>query len=521
MRRSRGQVWPLGSLDAHRTMFAALARNVALTGIAYFIVSLVGLLLAPVLIAAYGVAGYGQIILARIFLPSAAFGFLDLGVGENATRLVATARAKGSWSAAGQGIAVLCIISLATSIVAACAIALAAGHISGWLSIPSAQQNGFASVLRITAALLPFLFLSLIAEGIIKGFENFGQLRSCEVASALTFGGATLMLVDGGYGANAICLAFLSSVTLRAAMATFFVFGLCRANSLRLAQYDRSVRQDIFAWSRTMLSNKILGVVQTQMASPLLGLLVGPAAVGLFDAIVRIPRFAKSIFALTSSTVVPLAARLQAGDEAGAVSKLGLVGTLTAFVLFAPVTIMAMAFAEPIIHHWLGRAIEPYWYWLSLMLFVPLLSVSTSFGGSMLLANHAAVKRLNRLATIQIILQIGVSLALLPFVSPWSFVIGQVASMFVIYPFQINLIRRELAIGSGLFRWLSIIFVSSLGVALLCRASVPEPGLIDLVLILGGASTVWTAALIALMIKPDQRVRVFKRLWSLLRVRTA
>lgn len=521
MRRSRGQSWPLGSLDAHRTMFAALARNVALTGITYIIVSLVGLLLAPVLIAAYGVAGYGQIILARIFLPSAAFGFLDLGVGENATRLVATARAKGNWLAAGQGIAVLCVISLATSIVAACAIALTAGHISDWLSIPSAQQNGFASVLRITAALLPFLFLSLIAEGIIKGFENFGQLRSCEVASALTFGGATLMLVDGGYDANAICLAFLWGVTLRAAMATFFAFGICRANSLRLAQYDRSVRQDIFAWSRTMLSNKILGVVQTQMASPLLGVLVGPAAVGLFDAIVRIPRFAKSIFALTSSTVVPLAARLQAGDEAGAVSKLGLVGTLTAFVLFAPVTVMAMAFGEPIIHHWLGRAIEPYWYWLSLMLFVPLLSVSTSFGGSMLLANHAAVKRLNRLATIQIILQIGVSLALLSFVSPWSFVIGQVASMFVIYPFQINLIRRELAIGSGLFRWLSIIFVSSLGVAFLCRASVPEPGLIDLVLILGGASTVWTAALIALMIKPDQHVRVFKHLWSLLRTRIA
>jgi O-antigen/teichoic acid export membrane protein len=502
-------------------MFASLARNVALTGVAYFIVSLIGLLLAPVLIAAYGVVGYGQIILARIFLPSTAFGFLDLGVGENSTRLVANARASGNWLGAAQGITVLCVISLAVSLTAAGAVALAADHIAGWLSIPSAQRHGFAGVLRVTAAMLPFLFLSLVAEGIIKGFERFGQLRSCEVASALTFGIAALILVDRGHDANAICMAFLAGVVLRAAMATLFAVGLCRESGLRLARYDRTTRREIFAWSRTMLSNKLLGVMQTQMASPLLGFLAGPAAVGLFDAIVRIPRFAKSIFSLTSSTVVPLAARLQAGGEAAAVSKLGLVGTLTAFVLFAPATVMAMAFARPIIHHWLGSAIEPHWVWLSLMLFVPLLGVSTSFGGSMLLARHDAVRRLNRLALIQVTLQIGLSLVLLPLVSPWSFVIGQVASVIAVYPFQIDLIRRDLGMGNGLFRWLLIIFVSSLGVSLLCRAAAPAPDLAELVLILTGVSVIWTVMLIALMIKPDERARLWQHIRSLAQNRNA
>lgn len=42
-----------------------------------------------------------------------------------------------------------------------------------------------------------------------------------------------------------------------------------------------------------MFATKILDTLQTQAASPLIGLLIGPAAVGALDAVVRLPHFAK------------------------------------------------------------------------------------------------------------------------------------------------------------------------------------------------------------------------------------
>jgi len=78
-------------------MFAPLLRNVAISGVAYAIVSGVGLFLAPLLIATYGLAGHGQILVARMFLPSGFFALFDVGVSETATRKVANARSTLRW----------------------------------------------------------------------------------------------------------------------------------------------------------------------------------------------------------------------------------------------------------------------------------------------------------------------------------------------------------------------------------------------------------------------------------------
>jgi hypothetical protein len=53
-------------------MFAGVARNVLISAAAFFAVSVVGLLLVPALISAYGLTGFGQITLARLFVPLAA-----------------------------------------------------------------------------------------------------------------------------------------------------------------------------------------------------------------------------------------------------------------------------------------------------------------------------------------------------------------------------------------------------------------------------------------------------------------
>jgi O-antigen/teichoic acid export membrane protein len=500
-------------------MLRSLAFNIVLTGATYFIVSLIGLLLAPILIASFGLGGYGQIILARIFLPSAAFGFLDLGVGETATRVTATARANDDWHSASQSLTLLAVLSFFVSVSVAIPVAVLCWHVATWFSINPDQAAEFVGVLQLTAILLPLLFLSLIAEGIIKGFEKFAQLRACELASASVYGGLALMLVWGDGSANDIAYSFLTGLVVRALIAMILAFRLCWLHAIRPARWDVHIRSQILAWSRAMLTNKILGTLQTQAASPLLGLFSGPAAVGLFDAIVRLPRFAKSIYGLTASTVLPQAARLQVDNATSEASKLGYVGTLGSFVLFTPITILAMGFAQPILFHWLGFEVSSHWPWFSLMMIIPLLNASISFGGAMLMADYSATKKLNRLALIQVFFQIILSLILLTHITPWSFVIGQVFSTLLVFPAQLELIRRHLSLDRSLTKWLTIILFTSIILTVGLRVMFPMPDAFQLVVLLTVAGVIGTVILTVAII-PGHVRRVFTDLIWYVRLRS-
>lgn len=495
-------------------MLRSFAFNIAVTGAVYFIVSLIGLLLAPILIGAYGLSGYGQIILARIFLPSAAFGFLDLGVGETATRVTATARADNDWQQASQCLTFLALLSLSVSVVVAIPVAAFCWHLADWFSIKSEQAAGFVDVLRMTAILLPLLFASLIAEGIIKGFEKFAQLRFCELVSALLYGGLTLWHVSVGGNANDVALGFLVGLLARALLAMVLALRLCRLHSLKAAGWDNYTRSQMLAWSRAMLVNKILGTLQTQAASPLLGLCAGPVAVGLFDAIVRLPRFAKSIYGLTASTVLPLAVRFQTKAATSEASKLGYVGTLGSFVLFAPVTVMAMSFAQPILLYWLGPDVSSHWPWLSMMLIIPLLNATISLGGNMLMADYGAAKKLNRLSLIQVFIQITLSLLLLPQFTPWSFVIGQVVSMILVFPAQFNLIGRHLVLDRSLTLWLVLTLLASTIMATGLRSLVAVSNPVQLLLLITLASSVGTSILTMVIIPNRLWRNLIHKIWS-------
>src|SRR5438128_4573624 len=114
-------------------MFASLARNIIITGIAYSVISLVGLILAPFLIATYGLAGYGQILLARLFQPSSSFAFLDLGIADNVTRAVAAARHDGKWDEAGRAVSLLVVMALAVSALFALFMVATAWAMPRWM----------------------------------------------------------------------------------------------------------------------------------------------------------------------------------------------------------------------------------------------------------------------------------------------------------------------------------------------------------------------------------------------------
>lgn len=404
----------------------------------------IGLLLAPFLIAAYGFAGYGQILIARTFIPGNVVGLFDLGVSENATRCVAAARADSRWQEAGESLTLLLALSILVGILLGGVLFLAADGLASWFSVPTDQQAGFVQVLWLTSFAMPLLMLSLVAEGIVKGFERFEIVRSIEVVAALSYAGMTFAVVVQGLGPNWVAAVLLASLVIRFGCAAVAAMRLLAPHHVGLRKWSPEVRSDISRWSLTMFSSKIIGTFQNQVSSPLVGLIFGPAAVGLYDAVVRLPRFARSILGLVSGTVLPLASRLHSKQEEHATGRLAYYGILGSIVITWPPVIAAAAFSKPILSAWIGPTVEDYWFWQSLMFGVTLLAVPISFGSSMALADRTASRHLIRLTAIQVFIQFSISFLLIDRFGPWAFIIGQVIAVGSTFPFQYQVFRKAL-----------------------------------------------------------------------------
>lgn len=493
-------------------MFRRLGRNIAITGFAYSIVSLIGLLIAPFLISVYGLGGYGQILLARLFLPSASFGFLDLGIGETATRTVAASVESKDWEHAGRTLTLVAVMALLVSGAGALIVTALAWQLPLWFSIERSESYGFTAILLVTAALLPCLFLSLIVEGILKGFQRFSQVRTIEVVSSLLYAGLAVGAGLSGLGPNWVAAALLISLSIRFLWMSVGAWSALRAHKVPLRRARRGSSGEVIGWSRLMFSNKVLGTIQTQVAAPLIGFMVGPAAVGAFDAVVRLPRFAKSILGLLSLTVLPVATGLKTSGDVGSLRRLGSVGTLAAMILSAPPLVFAAAYSDMILLYWIGSAAVPFWGWQAAMFSIPLFSAAISFGASMLLSDREASAAMNRLTLVQVVLQLLLSIALVPVLDQWAFALGQVASVTLLFPFQLRKVILSLDLDRRLpLRLAALVGISGL-IATAAKLAVPTPSF-PLLLLLSGIylAVILIAATFAILDK-GERAAAFEQL---------
>lgn len=425
-------------------MLFSLFKNVGITAVAFFAISVVGLLLVPITIGAYGLAGFGLIVMAKIFLPTATLAMFDFGVGEYATQAVAAARANSGHERCGGRLAMATSAALVSGAIAGAALFFASPHLSQWLSVPSGDQAAFSTVIQMTAFALPVLFVSLVFEGVIKGFENFAAQRICEVIVSLAYAAMVLGVISRGWRFDAVCYALLVSLLLRTIIAFGFAWWSLRDWSMQFFSWEGADFKDFIVRARLMFSNKVLGVAQNQAGPVLIAVLLGVTAVGVFDVLTRLPRFAKSVLGLLSSTVLPVAARLESVADLKNMRRLAQTGMLIVGLLALPPLASAMVFSKPILEIWLGGALTHYWHWQAAMFLIPALTSLVGFGATALIVRPQATSAMNRLVLIQIVLQFGLSLALADVLQERAFILGQVVAVVITFIWQMRLTAVEL-----------------------------------------------------------------------------
>lgn len=432
-------------------MLRRLAGNTAVSAAAFLVVSVVGLLLVPLLVGAYGIEEFGLITVLRLLTPLAALSIVDVGFGEQATQAVARSRASSDWEPVAVTVGGLFALAAVVSIACAATIVGAAPWLADRFGVSPAHRDGFVAVVRASGVALLALFPGLLAEGILKGFEAYRRLRALEVWAALGYAAAAWAAVAAGAGYETVCYAFLASVVLRAFVAGELARRLLATRVPRLSLPRGDARRAFTADCRRMLLNKQIGVAQGPLPQVAVGVLLGPAAVGLYDVVTRLPRFAKSVLGLLNSGVLPAAAAL---DQAGDRRRMGVLvgsGMLMVALAIVPPMFGVAAVSDRVLGLWLGAEFGRFGPWTGGLFALTSLTSLVGFVAVSMMVRRDAFIAMNRVAMMQVALMYGVAVLTLNSAEGMSFVLGQLIGSLAVMPWQARMVSSTFSLPDKMF----------------------------------------------------------------------
>ena len=454
-------------------MINKLITGTGITAIGYFIVAVIGLLLAPLLIVGYGVVGFGMITLARILLPAGGVGIFDFGISEISAQIIASARETKVWRVANARLILIACLTTALGIFVGALLYIFSENITYLLKIPESEQLVFANIIQITGIATPLLFFGLIFEGLIEGQEKYLILRITEIVSTVLYALAVIFGLHMSFDFTWPVYVYLGSQLCKC-----FFYGIVAWHFLPetlCGKIDAGVRAYVFERGKLLLVSRFLGSIQTQAAPLLIGVFLGPFAVGVYDAISRLPRFLKIALSVVNTTLLPAAMRLEVSGDRGRLNALGAaaVSVLPAIV-FPPIATLAL-FSGDILVFWLGQEFAVYAFWLALFLIIPAFNTVLSCLNSILMVRPQYLLINNKISCIQITTQMVISLLILEQLSQNAFIFGQVAATLVFFPWQLNLGFSQLNLAPELRTRFFIYTILLMGCVALMMALHPAP----------------------------------------------
>lgn len=410
-------------------MYQKLIIDTTITGIAFFVSGIIGLIALPLMLKAYGVYVLGLIVSARAFLPTGFAGILDFGISEISSQIIAAARVDNEWPRASARLLALLISAALIGCVVSAAIYSLSPHILKWIDVAPNLQKEFELCLYWIAILNPLLFILICLEGVLKGFEKFLLLRSLETLWLSAHFIAIVLITSFQASYYLIILSLVLCNTIKGICLGFVSWRLFPHLVIILP----SKSDIIFIKDKAglLLFSRVLGNLQHQLPIIVMASLFGPAAVGIYETVTRLPRFLKSALGTLAAVVIPTAAKLDAIGHDDEMKNLGVILAVVFPSLLLSLIIPAAIFSQEILYLWVGPDLVPYSHWMSIFLLVPLINTILSFQNSILLGRNSYLYKNNKISCMQTIVQWFLSLFLTWPFAQFGFIAGQVIASMV------------------------------------------------------------------------------------------
>lgn len=425
-------------------MIKRLIQNTIISTVAFGAAALLGLIVIPVIIRTWGVTEFGLIVITRLLLPTGMMAVLDLGLSEVATQVVARAREHRDWNLAGRQLSFLAVLSALLALVLSAVIWLGTPYLAVIMKVDAAHVERFTRILHYTAIANLLLVPALVWEGIVKGFERYNLLRISEFITTVAYVALAIWASRVSASFDVVAYIYLATLVARALAVLVAVVTALRAKSTHFAAWTAEIRRELFHRCMLLLQGRLIGGITGPIQPFVIGLLLGPTAVGTYDALVRLSRVSKIVVSLLTSALLPVASRLDERGSTTTFQRLGELGLIMLPMFTVPPLAAAAILSPDIMRIWIGPLLVPYAFWMGLSFLIPICAQYLAIGSIIFLTRPEIQARLNLLMGLQLLIWAVVSAATFGLFSERALILGQVVGNLAVLPWQINTLRQAL-----------------------------------------------------------------------------
>lgn len=431
-------------------MLRRFLHNTAISAVAFGLAGVLGLFSVGLIAKFYGLTVLGLIALTRAFLPNGFLSLIDFGVSEITTQMVARGRL-GDWAAASERVSFLTMVAAVTGLISSVAIWFGAPSLAVIFAVAPEEAPAFVSILKVTALITPLAFIGLIMEGALKGFEEYAWLRMTEVGGNLLYVAAIYLAVRNKLPFEWIAYAYLATVVVKYFVLAVIVAIVAHGSKLGPSAWSPETRNDLVYRCWLMFNGRIGGVLQQTIIPLAIGAMYGPAQVGAYDLLMRLPRFLKSVLSPLFSAILPISAHLYEKTDVRRLQILGRNSFVLPAAVVVPILVLMALYSEEILIVWVGPQSAAQWSWLALALVVPAANSMINAGQTALMVRADFMRFANRFLYSQVLLQYAVTVLTLHWFQDRAFILGWVLSYITMTPVLMHRMFRLMALPRRLF----------------------------------------------------------------------
>lgn len=310
------------------------------------------LVFLPLLVRAFGLPVYG--VMALSVSVSAYAVLLDLGVSATVVRIVAERIAKddqgGAMRAMFSAVGIYSVVGVGVAL-----IMFVLGVFAGSLFRVSPSEGDLLRILLwIGAATQLWYWPTSVARDGLFGLQRHDLVSGVTLAVGLgDILGTIYVLVS--HSGPVVLLSIRAAEVVVASLANAVLLSGVLPKAARRVSASVADVKAILKSGSSIFALQVAQVMSRQQTDKVvLGVFLGPAAVGIYEIAAKLNSLISTLIGLTASAVLPVAAELNASEQHDALRSLFLRGTKVVATLTAPLIAIMIAIAAPFIAAWCG-----------------------------------------------------------------------------------------------------------------------------------------------------------------------
>lgn len=317
-----------------RVSLRGLLRSSGVAGVAQVVRALSSLLLTPIILAAIGLDGFG--VWALIFSLSNSIHVLGVSFGNAYAKFTADYDARRDYEGLAERIGSGLVMISGTSAVGLSLLVFFREPLLRGIGVPEELLSPAATAL-LTVSITVFGMMSLgCVRQILGGLQRTDLGEATRMASSIVYLIVGAWLVTSGYGLIGLALANLAAEAVGIGLGWYWCRTLCPQLVISPLRASRRGMRETFALGGRFHLLFALNYASNEGFKVMLGVLLGPAMVGVYELSRRLMRLCQTAANAIHQPMMPALANLYSGGESDRARQMldrGALATYTAGLL--------------------------------------------------------------------------------------------------------------------------------------------------------------------------------------------